>query len=100
MDQLKRGSTGNLTVYAKWVKCTRQPSADSAKITCKATATNTVKVKASIKKRIASSDDYYYLICVDPISKRPGKRVAKVFKGKTASGGHSAFELYDWVRGL
>ncbi len=85
VDQLKRGSTGNLTVYAKWVKCTRQPSADSAKITCKATATNTVKVKASIKKRIASSDDYYYLICVDPISKRPGKRVAKVFKGKTAS---------------
>lgn len=86
VDKIKRGSTGNLTLYAKWVKCTRQPRADSAKISaCKATATNTVKVKASIAKRVASADDYYYLICVDPISKRPGRRVAKAFKGKTVS---------------
>lgn len=86
VDKIKYGSVGNLTVYAKWVKCTRQPRADSAKITsCKATAANTVKVKASIKKRIASEDDYYYLIYVDPISKRPGRRITKVFKEKTAS---------------
>lgn len=86
VDNIKYGSVGNLTVYAKWVKCTRQPRADSAKITsCKATAANTVKVKASIKKRIASEDDYYYLIYVDPISKRPGRRITKVFKEKTAS---------------
>ena len=86
LDKIKQGRTGNLILYAKWVKCTRKPRTDSAKITsCKATATNTIKVKASITKRIASTDDYYYLVCVDPISGQPGKKVAKAYKGKSVS---------------
>lgn len=86
IDQVKTGQTGNLTVYAKWVKCKRKPRADSAKITkCRAVKTKTVQVKASVKQRIASSDDYYYLVYVSPITNKPYKMAARAYKKKTIS---------------
>ena len=86
VDQIKIGRTGNLTVYAKWVKCKRKPRADSAKITkCKAVKTKTVQVKASVKQRIASSDDYYYLVYVSPTTNKPYKMAARAFKKKNNS---------------
>lgn len=82
-DQIKTGSTGNLTLYAKWVKCTRKPTANAAKIkSCKAVKTSTVQVKATVKNRIASSDDYYYLVYMDPIRNTLYKMAAKAYKKK------------------
>lgn len=83
VDKIQQGRTGNLTVYAKWVRCTRKAKSNSAKITyCNATGTGKVKVKATVKKRIASSDDYYYLVYVKPDSKQPYKMAARSYKKK------------------
>lgn len=83
VGEIKEGNTGNLTVYAKWVKCTQKPKSDSAKLTaCKATGTGKVSVKATIKKRVASSDDYYYLMYINPLNKKMYKEAAKVYKKK------------------
>lgn len=81
IGEVKQGQTGNLTLYAKWVKCTRKGGTGSAKITkCQATGTDKVKVNVTIKKRIASSDDYYYLVYVNPINKKAYKMAAKAYK--------------------
>lgn len=83
---VKQGRTGNLTLYAKWVKCTRKAKADAAKMTrCKAVKTGKVNVKATVKKRIASSDDYYYLVYVNPINGKPIRMAAKAYKKKYIS---------------
>ncbi len=81
VGEIKEGNTGNLTVYAKWTKCTTKAKAGSAKITkCKATGTGKVSIKAKIKNRIASSDDYYYLVYINPMNKKIYKEAAKVYK--------------------
>lgn len=86
VSQVKTGSTGNKTYYAKWVKCTRKPSTKYTKIkTCKATSTGKITVKATVKKRVASSDDCYYLVYVNPYSGKPYKMAKKVFKKKKLS---------------
>lgn len=86
VGQIKQGSIGNRIYYAKWVKCTRKPSKTSAKITtCKATKTSTVSVKATVKNRIASSDEYYYLVYINPSSGAPYKTAAKSYKKKKLS---------------
>lgn len=86
VSQITKGSTGNKTYYAKWVKCTRKPSKSSAKLTtCKATGKNKIKVKATVKKRVASSDDCYYLVYVNPYNGSPHKMVKKVYKKKKLS---------------
>lgn len=86
VSQIKKGSTGNKTYYAKWVKCTRKPSTKCATIkTCKATGKNKIKVSAAVKNRVASSDDRYYLVYVSPWSGKPYKAAKKVFKKKKLS---------------
>ncbi len=81
IGEIKKGNTGNLKLYAKWKKCTTKATKGSAKITsCKATGTGKVTVKATIKKRIASSDDYYYLVYMNPMSQNVYKAAAKVYK--------------------
>lgn len=83
IGEIKQGRIGNLTLYAKWVKCTRKPKKNSAKITkCKATGTNKVQVQATVKRRIASSDDYYYLVYVNPINEKPIRMAKRVYKKK------------------
>lgn len=83
VDTVKQGSMGEITVYAKWVKCSTKAKKNSAKITsCKSTGTGKVKVKATIKKRVASSDDYYYLVYVSPTTKKPYKMAARTYKKK------------------
>lgn len=83
IGKIRQGRTGNLTLYAKWVKCTRKGNKSSAKITkCKAVGPDKVKIKASIKNRIASSDDYYYLVYVNPISREVYKMSTKTYKKK------------------
>ena len=83
IGEVKNGSTGNLTLYAKWVKCTGQARKDSAKLTaCKAVSQKKVKVQATIKSRVASSDDYYYLVYVNPAKKKPYKMAKKAYKKK------------------
>lgn len=84
VGEIKKGSTGNLKLYAKWTKCTTKATSGSAKITtCKATGTGKVTVKAAIKKRIASSDDYYYLVYVNPMNQKVYKAAAKTYKKKS-----------------
>lgn len=86
VSQLKKGSIGNKKYYAKWVKCTRKPNKSRAKITtCKATRTSRVSVKATVKNRVASSNDCYYLVYVNPISGKPYKMAAKSYKKKKLS---------------
>lgn len=86
LDQVQKGRTGNLKLYAKWVKCTRQPQAGAAKITrCSASGTQKVKIDASIKKRISSSDDYYYLVYVNPRNQKPYRKAARTYKKQRIS---------------
>ncbi len=86
VSEVKKGSSGNKTYYAKWVKCTRKPSTKYAVIkTCKAAATGKIKVSATVKKRVASSDDRYYLVYVSPYSGKPYKMAKKAFKKKKLS---------------
>ena len=55
----------------------------SAKITsAKAVNTQQVAVKATINKQVKSSDDFYYLVKVNPHNNKPVNSLAKVFKGK------------------
>lgn len=83
VDTVKQGRTGKLILYAKWVKCSRKAKSDSAKITyCNATGKDRIRVKATIKKRVASSDDYYYLVYTNPNSKKPYKMAARAYKKK------------------
>ena len=83
IGEIKKGSTGNLKLYAKWTKCTTKAKVGAAKITsCKATGTGKVTVKATVKKRIASSDDYYYLVYMNPMNQKIYKAAAKAYKKK------------------
>ena len=85
ITQIKKGSTGKITLYAKWEKEYKATST-SAKITsCKATGVNTIKVKATIDKRVKSSDNYYYLVTIDPNTGKILKKVAKTDKAKKIS---------------
>ncbi len=84
VGEIKKGSTGNVHLYAKWVRCTRKAKVGAAKITsCKATGTGKVSVKVKIKNRIASSDDYYYLVYMNPMNKKIYKAAAKAYKKKS-----------------
>lgn len=58
-------------------------TSNSAKITsAKAVTSDLVTVKATISKQIKSSDNFYYLVKVNPSSDKPVNSLAKVFKGK------------------
>ncbi len=83
ISEVKKGKTGNLKLYAKWAKCTGKISKTSAKITnCKAIGTGKIKVQASIKKRVGSSDEYYYLVNVNPMNQKVYRMVKKIYKKK------------------
>ncbi len=86
VSEVKKGSIGDKTFYAKWVKCTRKPDKKCAKITtCKAVSTGKVKIKATVKKRVASADDRYYLVYVNPLNGKPYQMAKQAFKKKTLS---------------
>lgn len=86
VSEIKKGTIGNKRYYAKWVKCTRKPSTKWAKIkVCKAVGTGKVSVKATVTNRVASSDDRYYLVYVNPYTGRPYKAAKKVYKKKSLS---------------
>lgn len=54
----------------------------SAKITsAKAVNEDTVTIKATIKKQVKSSDDFYYLVKINPSDNKAVDSLAKVFKG-------------------
>lgn len=81
IDEVETGSEGDLMLYAKWVKCSGKISKKIVKITsCKATKTNTISVQAKVKRRVASSDDYYYLVYVNPMSNKVYKMAEKTYK--------------------
>lgn len=86
ISQIPIGSSGDKTFYAKWVKCSRSPKSNSAKLTaCKGTGTNKIKITATVKNRIKSDDDIYYLVYVDPISGKSYKMAQKSYKKKSLS---------------
>ena len=86
VTQIKKGSTGERKFYAKWVKCSRPPKSNSAKLTtCKATGTGTVKIRATIKHRVVSDDGCYYLMYVNPSNGKPYKMEKKTYKKKKLS---------------
>ncbi len=86
VGEIKTGTTGNKKYYAKWVKCTRKPSTKYTKIkACKATGTGKISVKATVKSRVASSDDRYYLVYINPYTDKPYKAAKNVYKKKNLS---------------
>lgn len=61
------------------------PTASSAKLTeVKVKGKDQLYVEASVSKRLKSSDDYYYLVKVDPVTGKYEKKIAKTEKNKTA----------------
>ena len=81
VGEIKTGRTGDITLYAKWVRCSGKVSKKAVKLTsCRAIGTHTIFVQANIKKRVASSDDYYYLVYVDPISNKAYKMAERTYK--------------------
>ncbi len=83
IGEIKKGSAGNLALYAKWVKGGKKAKSNSAKITqCKASGKGKITVKATLKSRIASSDDKYYLVYVDPFTKKLYRMAEKTYKNK------------------
>lgn len=85
-------STGSKTYSAygtvakiKVTKTTKEYAATStsAKITsAKALSSESIQIKATIKKRIKSSDDYYYLVKLNPSKNTVEKTVKKFLKSK------------------
>lgn len=58
-------------------------TSSSAKITsAKVVTSEQVTVKATINKQVKSSDDFYYLVKVNPYNNKSVNSLAKVFKGK------------------
>lgn len=79
VTSIKKGSKGDITLYAKWEK-EYKATTSSAKITSyKPSKKNTITIKATISKRIKSSDTKYYLVTVDTNNKVL-KKVAGVEK--------------------
>ncbi len=83
VKQINAGTVGDKTFYAKWVRCSKKPTKSAAKITaCKASGTGKVKVAATIKSRILSDDDRYYLAYVNPVNGTPYRIAAESYKKK------------------
>ncbi|MBQ4530593.1 MAG: InlB B-repeat-containing protein [Lachnospiraceae bacterium] len=58
----------------------------SAKITsAKALSSEQIRIKATVKKRVNSSDDFYYLVKLNPSTNKVEKSIKKVFKAKSLS---------------
>lgn len=85
-------SYGNKTysAYGKAAKITVTKSgkeyaatSSSAKFTsAKALSSDEIRLKATVKKRIKSSDDYYYLVKLNPSNNKVEKSVKKLLKQK------------------
>jgi hypothetical protein len=85
-------SYGNKTygAYGKTAKITVKKtgkeyaaSSTSAKFTsAKALSSTEIRLKATVKKRIKSSDDYYYLVKLNPSTNKVEKAVKKLIKEK------------------
>ncbi|MGN0482402.1 MAG: DUF5722 domain-containing protein [Lachnospiraceae bacterium] len=85
VNEIKTGTIGEKTFYAKWEK-EYAAKADSAKITtCKAWKKNTVLVEATVGKRISSSDGNYYLVQTTKSGASARHRVASCKKQKKLS---------------
>ena len=85
VTQIKKGTTGDQTLYAKWIR-EYPATATSATITkFAATKKNTIRFTATVPKRLQSDDTYYYLVVLNPQSGNPAKRIQRVEKktGKT-----------------
>ena len=77
---ISKGSKGNIKLYAKWAKL-HSPTATSGKITgCKVTGKNKVKVTGKVSKLLKSSDDYYYVVKLEPGSTYINSRLARIKK--------------------
>lgn len=83
---ISQGTTEDFTLYAKWIKKGKeyQAKSDSAKLkSCKATGDNLISVTGTVRKRLKSSDEYYYLVRVNPIDGAVEEQVGKVYKDKS-----------------
>ena len=85
VTKIKKGTTGNQTVYAKWIKEYTATSTSAKVSSCKATGKNTIKVTAKVAKRLKSSDTNYYLVTIDPNTGAVLRRVAKASKATTVT---------------
>lgn len=85
VTQVKKGTQGNLTFYAKWIREYTATSTSATITKFAATKKNTVKLEATVSKRLQSDDVYYYLVALNPQSGNPSKRIQRVEKktGKT-----------------
>lgn len=93
---IAKGTTGNLTLYAKWVAQVN-PSTKAAKINyCKGVSAGVIGVSATLPKYVKSVDNYYYLLSINPNTGKISKVVQKtkkpeavnkkvIFKLKTAN---------------
>lgn len=84
IDVIKKGTTGALTLYAKWTK-EISPSAKAASLTSiKGIKAKTIAASAIVSNYVKSADSYYYLVYVDSNTGKVKKAVAKVKKPETA----------------
>ncbi len=75
------GKTAKLTVTKTGKEYAA--SSTSAKFTsAKALSSKEIRLKATVKKRIKSSDDYYYLVKLNPSTNKVEKAVKKLIKEK------------------
>lgn len=80
VEKIKKGTCGDITLYAKWGKSV-DASSNSAKITkCKALSKNKVVVDVNIPRLVKSSDKKYYLVRLEPDNKSINSVLAKADK--------------------
>lgn len=76
-------SRKKVTLYAIWQR-KHKAKPDSAKITnCTAASKNNIKIEATIPKLLGSSDNYYYLVRVNPFTEKCVAKVSKIKKGRS-----------------
>lgn len=80
VESVPKGSTGDITLYAKWAKF-YAPTKASGRITKCTTGVNKIVIEAKVPKLIKSSDEYYYLVRLEPDERYVFGKVAKVKKG-------------------
>lgn len=82
----KRYGSYGKTVRKKVTKAVKEYTATStsAKISAaKALSSKQIQIKATVKKRVKSSDDFYYLVKLNPHTNKVEKSIKKVFKEKS-----------------
>lgn len=85
VTEITNGTTGNLTLYAKWIPQVKATS-KSAKVNyCKGLGTSVIGISATIPKYVKSADEYYYLLRINPNTGKVSEVVQKAKKPEASN---------------